>query len=194
MNNMDNNVNYNPHMKIIKNYSSNYENSYANAALQAFLSLDCISNWIKKLNNISNLFKNIQSSTTKELYMLFSNLYRGEDQVDSTNLILTLENQVRELYNKDIIKDDYHFLKYFLKMLHLENNCPNNPKFNISSYSNQTIENMKNDNHMYNSFCKFFQQTTNSIISQCFYNIEKYFTSCSKCNQIFYYDHKVNNF
>ena len=71
-------------------------------------------------------------------------------------------------------------------MLHLENNCPNNPEFDISSYSNKTIENIKNDNYMYNSFCNFFQQTTNSIISQCFYNIEKYFTSCSKCRQIFY--------
>ena len=188
--NMDNNINYNPHMKVIKNYSSNYENSYANAVLQAFSSLGCIRNWIKKLNYISNLLKNIQSSITKELYILFSNLYRG-DQVDSTNLISTLENQVREIYNKEIIKDDYHFLKYFLKMLHLENNCPNNPEFNINSYNNQTIENIKNDNRMYNSFCKFFQQTTNSIISQYFYNIEKYFTSCSKCSQIFYYDHKV---
>ena len=76
-------------------------------------------------------------------------------------------------------------------MLHLENNYPNNPEFDINSYNNKTIENIKNDNYMYNSFCNFFQQTTNSIISQYFYNIEKYFTSCSKCSQIFYYDHKI---
>ena len=51
-NNMDNNINCNPHMKIIKNCLSNYEKSYANAVIQAFSSLDCISNWIKKLNCI----------------------------------------------------------------------------------------------------------------------------------------------
>ena len=187
---MNNNINFNPPMKIIKNYSSNYENSYANAVLQAFSSLDCISNWIKKLNDISNLLKNIQESITKELYILFSNLYNG-NQVDSTNLISTLEKQVREIYKKVMKKDEYHFLKYFLIMLHLENNCPNNPEFDINSYNNKTIENIKNDNHMYNSFCNFFQQTTNSIISQYFYNIEKYFTSCSKCSQIFYYDHRI---
>ena len=39
--------------------------------------------------------------------------------------------------------------------------------------------------------CTIHFVTTNSIISQYFYNIEKYFTSCSKCRQIFYYDHKI---
>ena len=39
--------------------------------------------------------------------------------------------------------------------------------------------------------CTIHFVTTNSIISQYFYNIEKYFTSCSKCHQIFYYDHKI---
>ena len=53
--------------------------------------------------------KNIQESLTKELYLLFSNLYNG-NQVDSTNLISTLEKQVREIYKKDMKKDEYHFL------------------------------------------------------------------------------------
>jgi hypothetical protein len=55
----------------------------------------------------------------------------------------------------------------------------------------QYIQNMKNDNYMYNLFRNFYQQTTNSIISQYFYNIEKYFTLCFKCDKIFYYDHKI---
>ena len=108
-NNMNNNINYNLPMKIIKNYSSNYENSYANAVLQAFSSLDCINNWINELNKNNNLLKNIQECVTKELYILFSNLYNG-NQVDSTNLISTLEKQVREIYKKDMKKDEYHFL------------------------------------------------------------------------------------
>ena len=122
--------------------------------------------------------------------MLFYNLYCG-NQVDSTNLISTLENQVRVIYKKDMKKDDYHVLYYILNILHAENNCPINPNFNINSYQMQYIQNMKNDNYMYNLFRNFYQQTTNSIISQYFYNIEKYFTLCFKCDKIFYYDHKI---
>ena len=76
-------------------------------------------------------------------------------------------------------------------MLHLENNCPINPYFDINSYKNQILKNMKNDNYMYNSFRSFYQQTTNSVISQYFYNIEKYFTLCLNCEKIFYYDYKI---
>ena len=187
--NINNNVINNPPMKIIKNFSSNFESSYANAVLQAFSSLDCIHNWIKELNK-SNLMQNIQASITKEFYMLFYNLYCG-NQVDSTNLISTLENQVRAIYHKDMKKDDYHILYYLLDMLHLENNCPINSNFDINSYKNQNMQNMKNDNYMYNSFRNFYQQTTNSVISQYFYNIEKYFTLCFNCDKIFYYDHKT---
>jgi hypothetical protein len=82
--NMNNNANYNPPMKIIKNYSSNYENSFANAVLQAFSSFDCIRNWINELNNIRNQMQNIPSCITKELYTLLYNLYYG-NQADSTN-------------------------------------------------------------------------------------------------------------
>jgi len=189
MNNNINNSNCNAPMKIIKNNSSNYENSYANAVLQAFSALDCIRHWINELNK-SNLMRSVQASLTKEFYMLFYNLYCG-NQVDSTNLISILENQVRVIYNKDMRKDDYHALYYLLDILHLENNCPITPNFDISSYQNQYMQNMKNENYMYNLFCKFYQQTTNSVISQYFYNIEKYFTLCFKCDKIFYYDHKL---
>ena len=187
MNNM-NNINCNSPMKIIKNYLC-YESSYANAVFQAFSALDCIRHWINELNN-SNLMQNIQASITKEFYILFYNLYCG-NQVDSSNLISTLENQVRAIYHKDMKRDDYHALYYFLDMLHIENNCPINPNFDINSYKIQSMQNMKNDNYMYNSFRYFYQQTTNSVISQYFYNIEKYFTLCFNCGQIFYYDHKI---
>ena len=190
MNNLNNNnINCNAPMKIIKSDSSNNENSYANAVLQAISALDCIRHWINNLHN-SNLMQNIQASLTKEFYMLFYNLYCG-NQVDSTNLISTLENQVRAIYHKDMKKDEFHFLYYFLDMLHLENNCPINPYFDINSYKNQILKNMKNDNYMYNSFRSFYQQTTNSVISQYFYNIEKYFTLCLNCEKIFYYDYKI---
>ena len=190
MNNMNMNNN-NPPLNIIKNYSSNYESSYDNSVFQGLSSLDCISNWINELNNSSGLMQNNQAIVTKDFYILFSNLFCG-NQVDSTNLISTLENQVRAIYNKNMKKDEYHALYYILELLHSENNCPINPNFDINSYNNQkSIENMKNENFMFNSFSNFYQQTTNSLISQYFYNIEKYYTSCFNCGKIFYYDHKV---
>jgi len=185
INNMDNNINFISPMKIM-----NYENSYANAALQALTSLDCMRNWINALKDNNNFIQNFQSSITYKFFILFSDFYNG-NQVDSTNLILTLQNQVRKIYNNYMKKDEYHFLYYFLNILHLENNCPNNPEFDIKSYNNKTIKNAKNNNNILNSFSEFFQQTKNSIISHYFYNIEKYFTSCSKCREIFYYDHKI---
>lgn len=190
-NNMGNNINYNKTMKIIKNDSSNYESSYANAALQGLSSLDCISKWINELNSKSNLMVNFQASITKEFYLLFFNLYHG-NKASSTNLLLALEEQVKKIYKKDMKKDVYHFLFYLLDILHIENNCSNKSNIDIDEYKNnqKAIQNMKNDKYMYQLFSNFLQKTANSIISRCFYNIEKYYTSCSKCDKLFCYSKK----
>ena len=187
--NKNNNINCNAPMKLIKNYSSNYEYSYVNAVLQAFSSLDCIRNWINELNDSRNQMLNIPSCITKELYILFSNLYSG-NQPNSTFLISTFENQIRIIYKNNMEKGEYYILYYFLHLLHLENNCPINPNFDINSYKIQCIQNLKNEENMFNLFSNFFQQTTNSVISNYFYNIEKYLTSCPDCGTLFYYNHR----
>ena len=49
---------------------------------------------------------------------------------------------------------------------------------------------MKNQNYIYNLFGSYFQQTQNSIISQCFYNIEKNKFQCRICPPLYYYTFK----
>ena len=186
MNNMFN-FNNNFFINAITNYSLNEEASYINAVLQSFSSLDCIKYWINVLNKNNNIImNNMQASLTKELYLLLSNLFFGK-QVDSSNIIFHFRNKSQQIYNKVITKDAFHFMHYLLELLHLENNCPINPNFNTYLYENQILQNKNNDNQIYNLFCNYYQQTTNSFISQYFYNIEKYQIYCQFCQTIYYY-------
>ena len=86
-----------------------------------------------------------------------------------------------------IQQDPYHFLYYFIDLLHLENNYPSNPNYNLNILQNQNLINKRNNNYMYNLFCNFFQQTQNSIFSQFFSNILKNEIICSNCQNIYYY-------
>ena len=161
--------NISPPMKGIKNYSiSTGESSYANSALQSFACLDCIKNWFNRIDN--NIIMNNVNSLTYEFYQLLKSLY-SQMQVDSTNIINRFYDKGLSVWNKNIKKDLYRFIYYFLELIHLENNNPMNPSYDASIINNQSIDNMRNHDYMYNLFGSYFQQTQNSIISQCFYNI-----------------------
>jgi hypothetical protein len=175
----------------IKNNFLNEDFSYVNATLQSLSSLDCIIFWIKELIKNNNIImNNLQASLTKEFYLLIFGLYSGQ-LVDSTKIIFHFRNKSQQIYNKDIAKDPFHFLYYLLELLHLENNCPINPNYNIDLYKNQIFQNKTNDNEIYKLFCNYYQQTTNSAISQYFYNIEKYQINCQFCHTIYYYAFKT---
>ena len=180
-------------IKIINNYNINSECSYINCALQALINLDCIKYWIKLLNinNYNNIMNNIQTSLTKEFYQLFiAFLSPQQKQIDSTNIIFHFENKTKNMYLKEISKDPYHFLFYFLEIIHYENNAPKNNNYNINLYKNQTIENMRNDQIMLMKYCDYFCQTQNSIISDYFFNTEKYLFKCDICPKTYYYWYK----
>jgi hypothetical protein len=177
-------------IKAIKNFSLEEEVSYVNAVLQSLSFLDCIKYWINSLKNNNNIMNNMQASLTKEFFMLLSDLYFGKI-VDSTNIIFHFRNKSQQIYNKTIKKDAFHFLHYLLELLHLENNCAFNPNFNTQIYENQIYQNKNNDNMVYKLFCNYYKQTTNSTISQYFYNIEKYQINCQICRQtIYFYSYK----
>ena len=177
-------------IKIINNYNINSEYSYINSGLQALVNLDCIKNWIKMLNNYK-IMNNIGASLTKEFYQLFICLLSPQqNQIDSTNIIFHFENKTKNMYQKEITKDPYHFLFYFLEIIHCENNAPKNNNYNINLYKNQTIQNMRNDQVMLMKYCDYFYQTQNSIISDCFFTTEKYLFKCNICPQTYYYWYK----
>ena len=142
------------------------------------------------LNNYK-IMNNIGASLTKEFYQIFISLLSPQqNQIDSTNLIFHFDNKTRNTYQKEITKDPYHFLFYFLELLHWENNAPKNNNYNINFYKNQTIENMRNDQTMFMKYCEYFYQTQNSFISEYFYNTEKYLFQCNICPQTYYYWYK----
>ena len=177
-------------IKTINNYNINSEYSYINCCLEALVNLDCIKYWIKMLNNYK-IMNNIGASLTKEFYQLFIALLSPQqNQIDSTNIIFHFENKTKNMYQKEITKDPYHFLFYFLELIHYENNAPKNINYNINLYKNQSIENMRNDQIMLMKYCDYFSQTQNSFISDNFFNTEKYLYQCNLCPQTYYYWYK----
>jgi ubiquitin C-terminal hydrolase len=188
-NSINNNIYFNLLIKPIYNYNINIEGSYINTVLQSFIHLDCVNYWIKIINN-TGVMNKIDCCLTKEFYLIFISLLPGhQNQVDSTNLIFHFQNKIQSVYNKEIAKDPYHFYFYFLDLLHLENNNPQNKFYNIDNYRNQNIEEMKNDQLMLRKYAEYFQQTQNSIISDYFFNTEKYYFKCI-CSKIYYYGSK----
>jgi ubiquitin C-terminal hydrolase len=196
-NNNNNQNNYNLILKPINSFSLKEDNSYINSALQCLIHLDCINKWIKLLNNYK-VMNNFEACITKEFYQLFICLYSNQEKIDSTNLIFHFKNKMNSLYNKDIKKDPYHFLFYFLELLHCENNSPVNINYDINKYKKdiKNIGNQQNDNIMFNLYCNYFVQTQNSVISDYFFNTEKYTYKCNNCSKsIYYYDYvKIFNF
>lgn len=185
---MHNNQNNNLILKPINSYSLKEENSYINSVLQSLLHLDCLNDWIKLLNNYQ-VMNNFEACITKEFYQLFACLYSNQQQIDSTNLIFHYKNKIYSLYNKEIAKDPYHFLFYFLELLHCENNSPVNKNYDINQYKNNIKNslNQKDDKIMLNLYCNYFSQTQNSAISDYFFITEKYSFKCNNCSESFYY-------
>ena len=129
---------------------------------------------------------NFQCFITKEFYQILKSLFSGQ-QVDSSNFIFNYENKYKQIKNKEPKQDIYHFIYNLLDFIHLENNMPINPNFDKSQVDYPGLQNMRNNDYMYNIFGSYFQQALNSIISQCFYNIEKSTFNCQNCPPIYSY-------
>lgn len=199
--NLNNNINgiydnreklcpYNPIINKI-NINNYNDTTFINSVLISFASLKYISIWMHNLDNQrQQILLNNQNSLTKELYILYYNLYKGFD-VDSSNFILNYNNKYSTIYKgMKLYEDPYHFLFYLIDLIHLENNFPPNPNFNLNILETQTIDNLRNDDYMFNLFGSFFQQTQNSIISNYFYNIIKNQLVCNLCSKLYFYAYK----
>ena len=183
-NNCSNNMNINQMKGIAyKNNFNNLDYSYIHCIIQVLACLACIKKWFNQFHN--NFINGNNQILTKEFFNLLYYLYSGQEG-DSSNLINSFNFKVKNILNKEIQKDAYHFLRYFLKLIHFENNNP----ININCSYQPTLEQMKDQNYIYNLFGSYFQQTQNSIISQCFYNIEKNKFKCKICPSLYYYTFK----
>ena len=175
--------------KSVKCYQNMGEFSYANSVLQAFIQLECVQNWfhqISQLNIINHPYFN--QPLTKDLYYLIQSI--SGNVLDSTQLILDFDLKSKNFWNKDIKKDPFHFLFYFLDILHYELNVPKNINFDSNLYNKSLYDNIHSDNNMFNLFINFMEQTQNSFISDNFFSIQKYMSNCPICKSMFSYDFK----
>jgi len=175
--------------KSVKCYQMMGEFSYADSVLQAFIQLECVQNWfhqITQLNIINHPYFN--QSLTKDLYLLIQSI--ACNVLDSSQLISDFEFKSKDFFKKDVKKDPFHFLYYFLDILHLEMNVPKNFNFNKDMYYKSLYDNIHSDNNTFNLFANYMEQTQNSFISNNFFSIEKYMINCPLCQSMFNYDFK----
>ena len=174
--------------KSIKCYNESIrEASYANSVLQSFLYLECVQTWLNSLKTngqINNMFYN--SSLTKDLFALYNNLSQGLN-IDSSQLIIDFHKKSKNLWNKDITQDAFHFLHYFLEIIHIENNRPKNSNFDFNFYKQNIKNNISNDLSVYSFVKNYLDQTQNSFVSIYFFNIIKYCVNCPSCEIMFNY-------
>ena len=171
-------------MKGIKNIS-NMNYSYIHSVLQ---SMSCLESSKQFLYQNNFQFFNQNLCLTIELYNLMSMLNNGKEAY-SADIIKYYINRANLINHTDSIfsQDPYHFLFYLLELLHLENNMPPDNNYDYRTLYNQDIKNQRNDDYMYILFYDFFKRTQNSMISNFFFNIEKYTTNCMKCGTIYFY-------
>lgn len=177
--------------KTLKSYNlKNLETSYANAVLQVFIHLSSVQNWMNSLinsNEINNSF--YETSITKELTLQFKNILNGVNP-DTSKIIQNFDKISQNMFKKNIPQDPFHFLHYFLNILHCENNCPKNTNFNKTLYHTKIKENICSDINMFNLFNDYMDQTQNSFIFQCFNNMIKYVVNCPFCLVMYNYGEK----
>ena len=164
--------------------------SYVNASLQVFIQLECVQNWFKQLMTTGNIYNAYYNTTlTKDLFLIFDSLSKGM-VLDSSKLILDFNSKCSDIWHKFIGNDPYHFLHYFLEIIHFENNIPRNPNFDSLLYNQLLINNIHNDYQVFQLFKNYLQQTQNSFVTYNFYNQQKYMVVCPLCNNYFSYSIK----
>ena len=171
-------------MKGITNIGSNQDCSYANSVLQSLSCLDVSKQFIQSFNSfqINNSTNYLTQSVIKLLGAL-NNKCIGNSQDIINNFKQSYQKNKDKIQSKNVLKEDpFHFLYFLLQFIHLENNAPKNPNFNIQEFKNLSNENRHNDYNMNNLYWNYYENTQNSMISQNFFTIEKYINQCPNQN------------
>ena len=185
------NQNFIPNRGIVIN--ENEDLSYANSTLQSLSCLDIFYE-ITNQNQFIQCLPN--KSLTKEFFYLLYKIYNNPNKyVYSDGLIDYFEKMYYKnkgnIISQNVLNHDaFHFLYFLLQFIHIEINNPMNPNYDISVLSNQTIQNQRNDSHMFQIFCDFYCKTQNSLISDNFYNVEKHTFNCQNCGIFYFYNMK----
>ena len=178
-------------IKTIHNFYGQMNCSYANAVLQCLACLNCIRKWYSQLNRFSFMkMNNIPNPITKDFYNLLFILYSG-GQPDSSSFISNFNQKIMQYYKKETKADPFHFLFYFLDLLHMENNNAINRTFNVNEYLNPSLTNMQNNSYMHFLYVNYSKSTKNSVVSTNFLNSCRYKIDCKNsllnCPSLYYY-------
>ena len=171
--------------------NSNYNFSYVHSVLQALSCLDCAKQFVYFVDSNNQYNNNNQFQLTSAVSQLFKSLNNGYE--GNSSLIIELfqilyQNNKTKIISKNALSNDpYHFLFLLLDFLHLENNMAPNPSYDSSILYNQSLQQQKIDDYIYCLFISFFKQTQNSMISDFFFNVEKYTYKCLNCGLYYFY-------
>ena len=157
--------------------------SYAHSVLQSLSCLDVSQKFIQSFNTSQT---NSTNNLTQSVITLLSNLNNrclGNSQEIIKYFQQCYEKNKDKIQSKNVLnKDPFHFLYFLLQFIHLENNAPKDPNFNIQEFKELSDNSRHNDYEMNNLYWNYFDNTQNSLISQNFFTIEKYISQCSNQN------------
>ena len=173
--------------KILSSSSFNGDMSYINTIIISLSCLSCIKKWY---NDYCNIFlSNTVPSLTKSFFQVLQSLYKANNS-DSSNLIVSFNNKRPSLGNQNNYNDPYHFLKDFLDLIHLETNMKDE-RTDPNLIMNQLRQFRNDEKYCYSKFSDYLNKTQNSIVSNCFYNIEEVISECSRCNPEYKFSHNT---
>ena len=177
-------------MKGIKN-SSQGDYSYAHSVLQSLCCLESIKEFMSRpMNDIINNPKFLLTNAMYDLINCLINRKEGNSFNVLNSFINTYNNYSTLIPSRNVLnKDPFHFIFFLLHFLHIENNQPKNPNYNLNQQP--SLQNQQNDDFMFTFFNNFFNETQNSIISGHFYTIERFQYNCPNCQT--YYGYGMKN-
>ena len=170
-------------MKGITYMDSPEDYSYAHSVLQSLSCLDVSKKFIQSFNTSQINSTNYLTQSVIKLLANLNNRCLGYSQDIIKNFKQSYEKNKDKIQSKNVLnKDPFHFLYFLLQFIHLENNAPKDPNFNIQEFKDLSNNNRHNDYNINNLYWNYFDNTQNSLISQNFFTIEKYISQCSNQN------------
>ena len=131
-------------MKGIKN-SLQGDYSYAHSVLQSLCCLESIKEFMSRpMNDIINNPKFLLTNAMYDLINCLINRKEGNSFNVLNSFINTYNNYSTLIPSRNVLnKDPFHFIFFLLHFLHIENNQPKNPNYNLNQQP--SLQNQQND-------------------------------------------------
>ena len=149
------------------------ENSYE-LVLQA---LSCLKTIKSKFADLE-LSENNNTPITNDFKLLLFGIFNS-DKKFLKNLIKTYNDKAKNI-NEALLKDPYHFTKYFIQFLNEENIPAENPNY-LQTYAQEKEKENRNLSKIISLFKEYYKNTQASIIADNIFFSEIILIRCDKC-------------